>query len=195
MSRILCLAFQWYCLVFCFSNFLFQLFFFSKNNPQGSFVTARDLSKQDNAAIPVSRSIQLLSCFQIHVKLHSIPSKGKTERGENFAYGQVLGRTNNMLSYYISFAWDFPSSRMICYSCVTRRQKVHLWFLIPHVTIIPENISVPGTGDLVSTTYFSSKSKKPPSNFKLNTIGLKKTNYRAAREACDLVISSTCSAK
>lgn len=42
-------------------------------------------------------------------------------------------------------------------------QKVHLWFLIPHVTVIPENISVPGTGDLVSTTYFSSKSKKPPS--------------------------------
>ena len=87
-----------------FKFFVSVFFFFSKNNSQGSFVTARDLSKQDNAAIPVSRSIQLLSCFQIHVKLHSIPSKGKTERGENFAYGQVLGRTNNMLSYYISFA-------------------------------------------------------------------------------------------
>jgi len=168
MSKILCFAFQWYVLVVCFSNFLFLsvlfcfvLFFFfsSKNNPQGSFAPARDLSKQDNAAIPLSTS----ELFP--VKLHSVASKGKIERCENFAYGQVLGRTNNMLSYHISFAWDFPSSRMICYFCVAPRQKVHLWSLIPHVTIIPENISVPGTGDLVSTTYFTSKSKKPPSPF------------------------------
>ena len=169
MSRILCLAFQWYFLVVCFSNFLFLLFvcfvFLKQPSRLVCNSTRFQLSKQDNSAIPVSRSIQLLSCFHIHVNLHSVPTKGKMERGENFACGQVLGRTNNMLSYHISSAWDFPSPRMICYSCVVPRQKVHLWFLIPHVTIIPENISVPGTADLVSTTYFSSKSKKPPSSF------------------------------
>jgi len=153
-----CLFFKFFVSV-SFILFCFVFFFSSKNNPQGSFAPARDLSKQDNAAIPLSTS----ELFP--VKLHSVASKGKIERCENFAYGQVLGRTNNMLSYHISFAWDFPSSRMICYFCVAPRQKVHLWSLIPHVTIIPENISVPGTGDLVSTTYFTSKSKKPPSPF------------------------------
>ena len=67
----------------------------------------------------------------------------------------------------ITFLSHEISRRLGCqrYFCVAPRQKVHLWFLIPHVTIIPENISVPGTGDLVSTTYFSSKSKKAPSPF------------------------------
>lgn len=118
--------FRWYFLVVCLfsiffvSCFVSDYYYYFFNDPQGSFAPARDLSKQDNAAVPVSRSIQLLSCFQIHVKLHSIPSKGRLERGKNFAYGQVLGRTNNMLSYHISFAWDFPS-RMICYFCVAPR--------------------------------------------------------------------------